>query len=81
MADKQYYLGSQGPFKYDDANETDEHLARRGDVFELLTGQLTQDITLVTDVSIIGNLLKKKTRTLSFEDGTLVSVSVESAWS
>ena len=81
MAIKTFYIGSQGPYRFDDANETDEHLVRRGDVLELLTGQHTEDVTVVTNVSIIGNVLYKKTRTLSFEDGTLVSVSAESAWS
>jgi hypothetical protein len=45
MAEKQVYLGSVGPFLYDDADETDEHVARRGDIGSIISPISQTDVT------------------------------------
>ena len=69
---------------YDPSVENEHSALPKKDIEELITQAfegLSGDLALMTNITIINGVIKKKTRTLTFNDGVLKSVSPESAWS
>lgn len=77
--------GTTGPYKCPDAAYAeDDCVMRRADIVALVatvSGGLSQDLVLVTDVGVFNGVVMKKTRTLTFTNGRLTAVGTETAWS
>lgn len=82
MATKTYYIGSHGPFFFDDATETGENLVRTQDVGAAAGagGGQTVAFQVVADMRNNAGTHEKKTRTLTFTNGILTNAGTESAW-
>ncbi|RKY23421.1 MAG: hypothetical protein DRP62_05935, partial [Planctomycetota bacterium] len=75
-------------YSYPEGSETDDSALPRKDIEELIDGKITSQVAgvdgnfaIVTDVGIISEALKKKTRTLTIEKGVIIAISNESIWS
>lgn len=81
---KQIKVGSK-VYQYDESLEDGTSALPKDDILDLISAQHAEGlgigITYVTDIGIFDGVLKKKTRTLTFVEGMLVEVSLESTWS
>jgi hypothetical protein len=69
---------------YDPSREDEHSALPKKDIEAMIeagTTGLSEEVTFVTDVTIINGLVKKRTRTAVFEDGVLKTVSTETPWS
>ena len=69
---------------YDPVIEDEHSALPKKDIEELIKGNLdglTVEFTVMTDVTVLNGLVKKRIRTLTFENGLLVKLSTESIWS
>jgi hypothetical protein len=96
MATKQYTIGSLGPFFYEDtdfdgalvtdgviratgAPTNPNDLARLADLPAAPAGY-TGTVLIISNVQLVAGVLEAKTIELTFADGQLSSVGVESGW-
>jgi hypothetical protein len=94
MAIKKIYIGSIGPFEYDDSEDIDDadgdflgekkQALRSNGVVQgaagTFPGGASGSITMVTDIQINTGVLQCKTRTITVASGCISSFGTESAW-
>jgi hypothetical protein len=94
MAIKKIYLGSIGPFEYDDAEDIDDpdgdfsgekrQALRSNGVVQGAAGSFpggsSGSFTIVTAIQINTGVLQYKTRSLTFASGCISSFGTESGW-
>lgn len=85
MADVELRAGSMGPILVDESDYAHpDCVMRREDIEDLVpqagTG-LTAAVTVVTNVGAFNGVVKKKTRIMTFTNGSLTGVTTETDWS
>ena len=71
-------------FWYDAEHETENSALPKKDIEKLIENKIegfTGAIAMVSDITILDGVIKKKTRTFTYENGLLKNVSSESVWS